>query len=86
MKYLLKLSIATVLSFGVMQSVQWWRALDCNDCALKYGFPFHFRQTEGFATGPRFLWVGLTGDLAIALAVAVTLMWAVRLIRSTKSK
>jgi len=86
MTYLLKLSIATVLSFGAMQSFQWWRAVDCNDCALKYGFPFAFRQTEGYATGPRFLWAGLAGDLAIALAVAAAFMWAVRVIRSKKSK
>ncbi len=43
--------IATALTFGGMQSSQWWHAVHCYDCALKYGFPFRFRQTEGYAKG-----------------------------------
>jgi hypothetical protein len=42
-----------VLSFAAMQILPSLRAVDCNDCAWKYGFPFSFRQTEGFATAPR---------------------------------
>jgi hypothetical protein len=86
MTYFLKLSIATVLSFGAMQSFRWWGAVHCYDCSLKYGFPFNFRQTEGYATAPRFLWAGLAGDLAIALVVSAVFMWAVQLILSRKSQ
>jgi hypothetical protein len=85
MRNLLRVSVATVLSFAAMQILPWLRALDCNDCALKYGFPFSFRQTEGFATAPRFLWSGLMGDLLVAIALGVALMWAVRLARIPKS-
>jgi hypothetical protein len=86
MKYFSKLSIATVLLFGSMQLVPWWRAGDCGDCSLKYGFPLAFRQTEGFVGGPRFLWAGLAGDLAIALATGAVLIWAVQQISPTKSQ
>ena len=87
MKYFSKLSIATVLLFGSMQLLPWWRAVESEsgDFSLKYGFPFAFRQTEGFIGGPRFLWAGLAGDLAIALATGAVLIWAVQQISSTKS-
>lgn len=85
MTYLLKLSIVTVWSLGAMQSFQWWHAVNCYDCSLKYGFPFAFRQTEGYATGPRFLWAGLVGDLAIAVVVAAAFMWTVQLTRQNKN-
>jgi hypothetical protein len=86
MKYFSKLSIAKVLLFGSMQLLPWWRASDCSDCSLKYGFPLAFRQTEGFVGGPRFLWGGLAGDLAIAFATGAVLIWAVQKISATKSQ
>ena len=86
MKYFLRLTIATVLLFGAMQWLPWWRASESSDFSLKYGFPFAFRQTEGFVGGPSFLWGGLAGDLAIAVATGAILVWAVQHIASTKSQ
>ena len=84
MKYFSKLSIATVLLFGAMQFFSWRLAGNCSDCSLKYGFPLAFRQTEGFVGGPRFLWAGLAGDLAIAVAIGAILVWAVEQSSSKK--
>jgi hypothetical protein len=51
----------------------------CDDCAIKWGIPFPFRQAEGFATAPRFLWVGLMEDFAVLLVIAavIVLVWNV---------
>ncbi len=84
-----RISIAmglSVLVFTIVESSQWWNASGCNDCALKYGFPFPFRQTEGYSTSPRFLWLGLVGDLAIAIAIAAAIAWAAPFIQTKKSK
>jgi hypothetical protein len=53
------------------------RHIDCDDCAIKGGVPFPFRQSEGFATTPRFLWVGLIENLAVILVIAavIALVW-----------
>ena len=85
MRNLVRLSVVTILSFAAMQFLPWLRVLGCNDCALRYGFPFSFRQTEGFGTAPRLLWPGFMGDLLVAIALGAALMWAVRFARPPKS-
>ncbi len=48
----------------------------CYDCFIKWGVPFPFRQSEGFATAPRFLWAGLMEDFALVITVAVLAVFA----------
>jgi hypothetical protein len=54
------------------------RHIYCDDCAIKWGIPFPFRQSEGFVTAPRFLWVGLIENFALILVITavVVLVWS----------
>ena len=72
--------LAVGVLFVLVNSFLLWRYVSCcADFGIKWGFPFQFRQTETFATSPRFLWLGLIEDFAFVLivAVVVALAWSV---------
>ena len=47
----------------------------CNDCFIKFGFPFAVWIAGGFAGTRAFLWYGIVGNVAIAILVSVALGW-----------
>jgi hypothetical protein len=72
--------LAMGLLFAFANLFYFWRHgsyNDCNDCATRWGVPFPFRQTEGFATAPRFLWLSLMEDFALIFvsAIAAVSVW-----------
>ena len=42
----------------------------CADCHARIGFPFAFYDAGGFAGDDALLWLGLTADLVVVLAIA----------------
>lgn len=72
------ISISSVGFLFALKNLYIARHLDCNDCATEWGVPFPFRQSEGFATAPRFLWVGLIENFAVILVIAtvIVLVWS----------
>ena len=60
------------------------RHIDCDDCAIKWGVPFPFRQSDGYATAPRFLWVGLIENLAVMLVIAAVIVLVWNLVRNLR--
>jgi len=74
------ITLSTIgLLFALINSYVGKHISDCSDCAIKWGVPFPFRQSEGFATSPHFLWLGLMQDFALVLGVVavVVLVWKV---------
>jgi hypothetical protein len=57
----------------------------CFDCpGYQYGFPFPFREEARFVGPDRFLWFGLLGDLAVAVAVSMSGVWMWHHLRNSK--
>jgi len=42
----------------------------CADCHAHVGFPFAYYDEGGFAGDTQVLWLGLAGDIAVALGIA----------------
>jgi len=57
----------------------------CFDCpGYQYGFPFAFREEAGYVGPERVLWLGLLGDLAVAVAISMSAVWMWRHLRDSK--
>ena len=61
---------------------QFWPA--CCDQEVTIGFPVPFHISGGITGSAEFFLLGLLLDVVVALTVAVTLTWAVRLFRHWK--
>jgi hypothetical protein len=79
--------LAVGLLFALVNLFHFWRYVsECYDCAIKWGIPFAFRQSEGFATGPRFLWPGLIEDFAFVLTTTLVAVLAWNAFEAKNSK
>jgi hypothetical protein len=73
----------SVVLFVLMESFLGYPS--CFDCpGYQYGFPFAFREEAGFVGPDRVLWLGLFGDLALAIAVSMSAVWMWHHLRNSK--
>ena len=78
-----------VLAFFIVANVWSWASHRfwpiCCDQEVTMGFPVPFHISGGIAGISNFYLLGLLLDIVLALTIAVTLTWIVRLIRSWKA-
>ncbi len=56
----------------------------CDDCILRFGFPFDVWEEGGFVTVKRILWAGVIANLSIGVWVSILLGWASSKVLSTR--
>ncbi len=64
----------SILILIVLQYVSYLRnnpGVGCMDCGWRFGFPIPFYEYGGFVSYEKVLWLGLFGDIAFAVVVAL---------------
>jgi hypothetical protein len=50
--------------------------MTCDDCFIKFGFPFWMWEEGGYVGITRVLWAGVVANLSIAVWAGIVLGWA----------
>jgi hypothetical protein len=64
-----------LLLFVLTQSLSAFIRPHCYDCGAKVGFPFPYNQEGLYATHGHIIWLGLIGDLAVAVGISACAVW-----------
>jgi len=56
----------------------------CDDCIIRFGFPFDVWEEGGFVSVKRVLWPGVIADLSIAIWIGILIGWASKKLLSVR--
>lgn len=75
----------SVAAFATANYLNWKDPVHCSDCFWPFGVPFTIYHEGGFAGGEGWVWGGLIGDVAIAIACGLLLAFLLARLFRTRS-